>query len=325
MSTESFISKRDSLNSIFLSPQLLVLLFVTLSLFLTLLYAAFETLIILRRYTPNAATQEQYNLEKKSYLVTTIIQVSLFINIFLLAYFVHTLESLSSIIPGAMCAAGVISANSFGNPLIFLKVIIIILSLIWIHINKEDFVAKGHPYFKAKLLFFLFIFTLLSIDSLLEINFFTHLSTIEPVMCCSRIYKSVNAVPFLNTALLPTLFYFIFTLLTILLYYKKNILSAAFSLLFLYISYLSITYFFSTYIYELPTHKCPYCLLGADYYYIGYFIYASLILATYNTLIFAIFPKKEELRIKALRWYLFLVALLSYKFILYLLVNHTTL
>ena len=325
MSTKCFSSKRDNLNNIFLSPELFVLLFVTFLLLIVLLYAAFETLIILHNYTPNAATQKQYNLEKKSYLVTTIIQISLFINIFLLAYFAHTLNALSIIIPGAMCAAGVISANSFGNPLIFLKVIIIILSLVWIRINKEDFIAKGHPLFRKKLLFFLFIFSLFGINYILELNFFMHLSSVEPVMCCSRIYDTTNAAPLFNSTALVSLFYLLFLLLLTLLHYKKHILSAAFSLPFLYISYLTISYFFSTYIYELPTHRCPYCILSADYHYIGYFIYASLILATYYTFTYSLLPKESDLEKKAIFWYLFFTFLVSYKFIYHLLVNHTTL
>ena len=274
---------------------------------------------------PNAVTEEQYKLEKNSYLITTIIQISLIINIFLLALFTHSLNTLSNIIPGAMCAAGVVSSNSFGNPLIVLKITIIICSLIWLRLNKEDFITKGHPYFKRKYLFFLSIFTLFLADTLLEVNFFAHLSTVEPVMCCSNIYKHSPSSFTLSNTSLVTLFYslYLFLLLTITL--KKRILSAAFSLLFLYISYLSITYFFSTYIYELPTHKCPYCILAADYGYIGYFIYTSLILASYYALTFALFPTKEDLRKKALLWYTIFVLIVSAKFFYFIITNHTTL
>ena len=302
---------------------MIVLLFVTLSLAVVLTFAAFKTVQLIKNYKPNAVTQEQYTLEKSSYLITTIIQVSLFINIFLLALFTHTLESLSEIIPGAMCAAGVVSSNGFGNPLIVLKVLIILCSLLWLRINKEDFISKGHPYFKRKYLFFLFIFLLFLIDIFLELNFFAHLSTVEPVMCCSHIYKHTpNSFSLSHTALV-TLFYTLYLLLLLALTLNKRLLSAAFSLLFLYISYLAITYFFSTYIYELPTHKCPYCILSSDYDYIGYFIYISLILASYYALSFTLFVKKRDLRTKALLWYTLFVFIISAKFVYFLLINHT--
>ena len=313
------------MSNIFLSPQVIVLLFVTLSLAVVLTFAAFKTVQLIKNYKPNAVTQEQYTLEKSSYLITTIIQVSLFINIFLLALFTHTLNSLSDIIPGAMCAAGVVSSNAFGNPLIVLKVVIILCSLLWLRINKEDFITKGHPYFKRKYLFFLLIFLLFLIDIFLELNFFAHLSTVEPVMCCSHIYKHTQNSFSLSNSSLVTLFYTLYLLLLLTLTLNKRLLSAAFSLLFLYISYLAITYFFSTYIYELPTHRCPYCILSSDYAYIGYFIYTSLILASYYALSFALFVQKTELRAKALIWYTLFVFIVSAKFIYFLIVNHTTL
>jgi len=313
------------LSNIFLSPEVLTLLFVTFALGITLTFAAFKTLQLLKNYKPNAVTEEQYRLEKSSYLITTIIQVSLFINIFLLALFTHTLDSLSDIIPGAMCAAGVISSNSFGNPLIVLKVTIILCSLLWLRINKEDFITKGHPYFKRKYLFFLLIFVLFLTDTLLELSFFSHLSTVEPVMCCSHIYKQTSNSFALSNSTLITFFYMLYLFLLTSLTFRKRLLTAAFSLLFLYVAYLSITYFFSTYIYELPTHKCPYCILSYDYDYIGYFIYASLILASYYALSFSLLPHKADLRVKALLWYTLFVFIVSVKFFYFIIINHTTL
>jgi len=315
----------DNLSNIFLSPEVFVSLLISFLLIIILLIAFFQTITILRNYIPNAVTQKQYILEKKSYLITTIIQVSLFINIFLLAYFAYTLNSLASIIPGAMCAAGVISSNVFGNPLIVLKIFIIILSMLWLAINKEDFIQKGHPYFKVKLYFFLFIFLLILIDFIMALNFFSNLSTVEPVLCCSNIYKNTTStMPFnLKTSYIITLFYLIYIILVFVLHYKKRFLITAFSLAFLYLAYLSITYFFSTYIYELPTHKCPYCILGSDYYYIGYFIYSTLFIASFYALTSSVLPYKQSLFKKAIFWYSFFLFLVSFKFIFYLITNQT--
>jgi hypothetical protein len=51
--------------------------------------------------------------------------------------------------------------------------------------------------------------------------------------------------------------------------------------MFLYIGYYAVTYFFSTYIYQLPTHQCPFCMLQKEYFFIGYFIWGSLFLGTF--------------------------------------------
>ena len=42
------------------------------------------------------------------------------------------------------------------------------------------------------------------------------------------------------------------------------------------ISMVSIFSFISLYIYEMPTHHCPFCFLQEEYSYIGYPLYLSL-------------------------------------------------
>ncbi|WP_297441612.1 hypothetical protein [Sulfurimonas sp.] len=315
------------MSSIFLSAHVTITLFIALLVLIALTIAAFNTVQILKQYRPNAVSQMQYELEKRSYLITTLIQLSLLINIFLLGFFIYTLNDLASLIPGAMCAAGVVGANPFGNPLLILKIIIILCSLLWLSLNHQDYYSKQHPYFKKKLYFFLFIYFLILLNAIVEINFFANLSTLTPVLCCSNIYaKTTTAMPFhLTTGVLVTLFYAMFFLLLFLLHLKKRVLITAFSILFLYVSYLSITYFFSTYIYELPTHKCPYCILGFDYYYVGYFIYGALLLATFYALNTALFNFEDKSYKRASYLYMVFVFLISIKFIYYLLINHTLL
>ena len=42
------------------------------------------------------------------------------------------------------------------------------------------------------------------------------------------------------------------------------------------ISLLAIVSAISLYIYELPTHHCPFCIIMQDYHYIGYLLYLLL-------------------------------------------------
>jgi hypothetical protein len=43
------------------------------------------------------------------------------------------------------------------------------------------------------------------------------------------------------------------------------------------VSALSLVLFISLYIYELPTHFCPFCILKKEYHFIGYVFYATLL------------------------------------------------
>ena len=78
--------------------------------------------------------------------------------------------------------------------------------------------------------------------------------------------------------------------------YQNSLTSLLSGALFLVLSYFSIVYFFGTYIYELPTHKCPFCMLQEEYFYIGYIIWITMFLAVFfsiSSFIIEKFIKKE--------------------------------
>ena len=62
-------------------------------------------------------------------------------------------------------------------------------------------------------------------------------------------------------------------------FYLKGLggyLYAVLSLLMFIISLVSIVSFISLYIYELPTHHCPFCIIMEEYHYLGYLLYLLL-------------------------------------------------
>lgn len=60
------------------------------------------------------------------------------------------------------------------------------------------------------------------------------------------------------------------------------------SLLFLPIAYYAVVYFFGTYIYELPTHKCPFCMLQNSYYFVGYIVWGLLLVGVFMSVDYAL-------------------------------------
>ncbi len=319
----------ENLSDILLSPEVGITLFIDIFLFFLLSIAFYQSVILLKHYDSNAVSEYQYKLEKKSYLLITIISVSIIIKFLLLPFFVHTLDVLSSIVPGAMCGAGVIQANEFGEPSLIVKIIVVMLSLLWITLNTYDEKTLKQPYFQTKLYFFIVIYILIILELFLEINFFTNISTESPVLCCSTIYvddEDTNPLPFnLSTISLLILFYSLYILILFLAHFKKKYLLAPLSLFYAYISYYAITYFLGTYIYELPTHKCPFCMLQSDYNFIGYAIFTSLFMATFYALSASIFSfTKRDYKISIFAYTLFII-LGSYSFVLFLFKNKTLL
>ena len=269
---------------IFLSNQVLIFLFSETILYILSLIAFAGAVTILRGWDFGATTPAQYRLEKRAFLIVTIIQIILWFKIALLPYFAYTIDKLSVLIPGAMCAAGVISANEYGNPLLFLKIILLFFTGIWLIIDRKDQKAIDYSYFKTKFWFFLFIFVLLTLEYILDLAYFANISTSDVVQCCSAIFgiSGSNTIPFnLTVPMLLAIFYLLYILTVMLAVQRNALLLFVVSLLFLYIGYQSVVHFFGTYIYQLPTHKCPFCMLQKEYYYVGYILWASLFLGVF--------------------------------------------
>lgn len=247
--------------------------------------AFYYSLKIVLNYDRNQNTSLQYDLEKKSYLASTIIKFILFIKIPMFVFFVFTLDKLSNILVGAMCAAGVVNATEYGVPLLILKMLNLYLFAFWITLNSEDMKTEEQKYFKVKFFLFLIAFVFFVTEIIAEIVMFSSIDINSVVDCCGAIF-SVTDTTYISEVLakekfLTILFYINFALLIIAYIMKNRIVYGVLSLSFLIIALLSLISFFGTYIYELPTHHCPFCMLQKDYMYIGYLLYIFLFYGTF--------------------------------------------
>jgi len=288
-------------SDILLSNEVNVFFFVETLLFLFQSIAVVFAIYIVRNWDFSSTSSFQYKLEMKSYLVNMIIYFTLLIKLLLLLYFIYTIDLLAAIIPGAMCGAGVISSNQYGETLLLLKIILLFLSASWIVINKLDLQYKNFPYLTKKFKIFIFIYCLLIIEFILDFLYFSNISTASFTTCCSVLYnsESISAIPFeLSIQQLIILFYSLFIISFIVNIKKIAYFNALVHLFFLYISYYSIIYFFGTYIYQLPTHNCPFCMLQSDYNYVGYIVFISLFFGVFfgvlNTILKVLLDEEIE-------------------------------
>lgn len=267
--------------SIFLSNEILVFLFIELILAVLMAISQVHIVKILRYWDFNATTALQYTLEKKNYLINTILYFAVVCKVILFIFFVQSLNALSGIVPGAMCSAGVVGSNHYGNPLLLLKILIIFSFGIWLIINKLDLKSITFPYLKYKYYLFTLLFASVLLEGVIEVLYFSNIPLTVPVFCCSTVFQAPS-LPFGYTqTMLLVLFYALFGVILMLNYLKHASISFTCNVLFLLVAYYAITYFFGTYIYELPNHKCPYCMLQREYFYIGYIIWGSLFLGIF--------------------------------------------
>ena len=242
---------------------------------------------IVLKWNPSSATPLQYTLQKRSYLVATIVEFIFFLKLPLFLFYIHTLDEIATVLPGAMCAAGVTTATVYGVPLFFVKILNLYLFGLWIVLHRLDMARPDLPYTRLKFAIFLPLFLLLAVETGLEWLQFTHINPHVIVSCCGTLFsatKNTAVATFVSLPLSVTLglFYGLFLGIVIAGWRKMTGLLAFLNLLFVPTAILSLIAFFSTYVYELPHHHCPFCLLQSDYHYIGYLIYTALFAGTFG-------------------------------------------
>ncbi len=316
--------------SILLTPEVIILFIEDLLLLIFNTIAVFVAYKIKNNFNLNKTTQEQYNLEKQTYLASYIIRFSLYLKIISAVFFIYTLDKFAAIIPGAMCAVGAISSSGFGLPLIILKLFNIYLYGVWLVLDKQDTNREDYPFTRIKFKYFILIYFFFITELLLQYLYFFDINPQELVSCCATVFneQSITFVGRLinmpSTISLP-LFYFIFVLLVYSSLKKQVILNGVLNLFYLIISIITLIGFFGTYIYELPTHHCPFCLLQNDYYFVGYFLYAFLILGTFFGIANAVFKSTLNISLeycnKSLLFNLLYFLLVSFYPVYYYLTN----
>ena len=272
-----------------LTPEVIAI-FILNALFLFFGFIAFSLSIkIFLHWNEKATTQTQYTLEKQSFLTATIIKYIFIVKLPLFLFFIFTLDKLSTSITGAMCAAGVVDATPYGTYLFVIKIINIYLFGFWLTFHYADTKFETPKYTKQKFGLFIIAFLFLVVEIILETLMFYSIDISKMVSCCGTLFSStttsyISNIFLIKTPILLTLFYATYFSLIVFYFMRLKHLFSLFNLLFLIISIISLIAFFGTYIYELPTHHCPFCFLQKDYYYVGYLIYSVLFIGTFNGL-----------------------------------------
>ncbi len=286
-----------------LSPEILTILILNMIFAVFAIIAFILSVQIVLKWDINATTKTQYSLEKYSYLSATIIKYIFAVKVPLFLFFIFTLDKISHVLTGAMCGAGVVDATDYGNYLFILKVINLYIFAYWIMLHSEDVKHETQPYAKKKFLFFIVAFFFFISELILEGVMFSAIDLEEMVSCCGTIYSSsstsyISKIFAVDTATLLGIFYGTFLLMFTFYILRLKYLFSIANIFFIIISTITLITFFGTYIYELPSHHCPFCFLQSDYYYVGYLIYALLFTGTFYGLATGFIETDEENRIR---------------------------
>jgi hypothetical protein len=278
------------------------------------------------RWNIDSTSELQYKLEKESFLASTIIKYIFTIKVPLFLFFIFALDKISNVITGAMCAAGVVDATNSGAYLIILKIINLYLFAHWLKLHNQDMTDKNQPYTKLKFGLFIGLFFLFMVEIVLEFIMFSSIEIDKMVSCCGSIYSSsstsaISTLFTLDTSLLLSIFYGNYLLIVLFYFLKNRYIFTTLNIIFIPVSLISLILFFGTYIYELPSHHCPFCYLQSDYYYVGYLIYFLLFMGTFYGLVVSFVKETKASYIASLLFNSLYVILLSLYIVAYYIKN----
>ncbi len=293
-----------------LHPAIIALLFSSVIIAALLLYSSLIGVRILLRWDINSGSELQLVLERRTYLISTILAYAFGFQIISLFLYIYTADSIHHLFVGAMCAAGTLNLNSYGYPALLLKITTAILAGLWLILNHTDNQAYDYPLIKKKYALLLLLTPLFITELTLQTIFLLKLNPNVITSCCGSLFSSDAEGIAADLAALPSIpmkyaFYASMALTAgVGLYFiLKGKLAKTFALLtggtFL-ISIAAIISFISLYFYELPSHHCPFDILQGDYGYVGYPLYISLFtgaIAGTGTGLLALFRKIPSLQL----------------------------
>jgi len=250
---------------------------------------------ILRGWDYNSTEEKQFLLEKKTYLVSTVMNFAMFSQILMLFLFEMAADELANVLPGAMCAVGTLSSNSYGFPLLGLKIVSFFVYFIWLMINYLDNQIETYPLVPKKYLVLMLIYPFAVVETILLFMFAFDLDPSVITSCCGSVYN-VGTEGFGGSLagasagfILPLFFSIVIMLLLNRFVFKRwsaakewfgNLLEFPLWIVF-FISAIVVTIsFVSIYVYEMLSHKCPFCFMDAEYNYYGVPLYSCLFVAT---------------------------------------------
>ena len=276
-----------------LHPGILGLLVGAVITLMLVFYAVITGTVILFKWDFTSSSAYQLLLERKTYLISTLVNWALGFQIVSTILFVYTMDDIHGLFVGAMCATGSLNANPVGWYALLVKLGLLFLSGFWLALNYVDQRLEEYPFVRLKYGLLIGLLPFIALDLILQLKYFLGLDPAIITSCCGSLFASGSEAAIASVSSIavgPAMvgFYaagglYLCSALLIAackagwLRYMHFVLAA----MFFVVGIASIISFVSIYIYELPTHHCPFDILQGWYNYVGYPLYLTLFVAVY--------------------------------------------
>ena len=154
-----------------------------------LLYSSWFGGGILRKWDLRSGSELQLSLERRTYLISTILSYAFGFQLMSFFLFVFTADHLHILFTGAMCAAGTLNVNEYGYPTIMLKAVNFILVGLWLIMNYTDNKAFDYPLIRKKYAALLILTPFVLAETLLQGAYFLGLRAEVITSCCGSLFS----------------------------------------------------------------------------------------------------------------------------------------
>jgi hypothetical protein len=273
-------------TAVILHPPIVALLIGSLLVSFLMALSSWYAIQILRHWDLKSGSELQLGLERRTYLVSTAMAYACAFQVAALFLFVYTADDLAPLFVGAMCAAGTLHASPWGYPALGLKALGAILAGAWLILNRADNQGRDYPLIRRKYGFLLVLAPVVLAETGVQAAYFGGLQADVITSCCGSLFSTAGSGVASELAALPSgpmraAFYAVTAALVVAgIWFRRRgtgaYAVAGLSVLAFAVSVAAIISFISLYVYELPTHHCPFCILQREYDFIGYPMYGLL-------------------------------------------------
>jgi hypothetical protein len=246
---------------------------------------------VLRRWDLSSGSEAQLALERRTYLVATLLKIVMAAELAALVLFVFNADRMAALFTGAMCAVGTLKVDPFGFPALYLKMAVFFLAGAWLVLDHVDNRGWDYPLIRVKYAALLALAPLLLASAGVQLAYFMGLRADVITSCCSTLFSgggitvtsnSVAALPHeLSLSLLAgSLAAVVGSGAAFLRWGRLGWLHGLLSLAAFLIGLAAVISTLSVYVYELPHHHCPFCILKREYAHVGYLLYVPLFVGT---------------------------------------------
>lgn len=276
-----------------MSPPVLALNGVSLTVSLMMLMAAGFALQLVRHWDITSGSERQLGLERRTYLISTLVTWCFAAVVVSLPLFIYNAEQMATQFTGAMCATGVLNAHPLGWPTLFLKILVFFAGATWLMLNRLDNQAPDYPLIRVKYWMLLGLLPIVGLETGIQFSYFLGLDPDVITSCCGSLFSAGGlGVAATVSAMEPAwslaaLYSSGMTLLGMGTWHgwyarhgRSGLAFSLFAVLAFVAAIVGIVSAVALYIYEHPQHHCPFCILKGGHGFMGYWLYLPLFTAT---------------------------------------------